>query len=81
MISDTTLSSFIPLQVRKMNPRLRQICGCEIFTIPKNIYIDLNIFKRNFVSDLKQKPVVRNTHTSVYSTTSSEHNKEKNSKW
>ena len=28
LISDTTLRSFIPPQVRKMTPKLCQICGC-----------------------------------------------------
>ena len=30
LISDTTLSSFIPPQVYKTTPKLCQICGCEI---------------------------------------------------
>ena len=29
LISDTALRSFIPPQVRKMTPKLRQICRCE----------------------------------------------------
>ena len=44
LISDTTLKSFIPPQVRKMYPKLRQICGCELCIIPKDIQIGLNIF-------------------------------------
>ena len=44
LIKYTTLRSFIPPQVRKMNPRLRQICGCEICTITKAVQIDLNWF-------------------------------------
>ena len=44
LISDTTLRSFIPLQVRKMTPKLRQICGCALFIIPKDMQIYLNRF-------------------------------------
>ena len=35
LISYTTLSMFKPPQVRKMTPKLRQICGCDLFIIPK----------------------------------------------
>ena len=45
-ISDATLRSFIPPQVWKITPRLRQICGCELCMIPKGINIDLNIFRK-----------------------------------
>ena len=34
LISDTTLRSFIPPQIRKMTPRLHHICGCEICINP-----------------------------------------------
>ena len=37
LISDTTLRSFIPPQVRKMTPKLGQICRYEIFIIRKDI--------------------------------------------
>ena len=37
LISDTILRLFITPQVRKMTPKLRQICRCEIFIIPKDI--------------------------------------------
>ena len=47
LISDTTLRSFIPPKFRKMTSKLRQICGCELFIIPKDIQIDLNIFIKN----------------------------------
>ena len=40
LIGDTTLSSFIPPQVQKMTPKLCQICGCEIWIIPKYMQID-----------------------------------------
>ena len=33
MISDTKLRSFITPQISKINPKLFQICGCEIFII------------------------------------------------
>ena len=60
-----------------MNPILRQICGCEIFIISKDIQIDLNIFKTNIVLDLQQKSVGRNTRISLFSTTSAAHYKDK----
>ena len=37
MICDKTLRLFIPTQVRKMTPKLRQICGCEICIIPNHM--------------------------------------------
>ena len=59
LISDTTLRSFIPPQFRKMNPILHHICGCEIFIIPKNTHIDLNIFRTKIVSYLQHNFVGR----------------------
>ena len=52
LIRDTTLMLFIPPQVRKMPPKLRQICGCEICIIPKDMQIDLHIFRTIIVTDL-----------------------------
>ena len=37
MICDKTLRLFIPTQVRKMTPKLRQICGCEICIISNHM--------------------------------------------
>ena len=73
MISDTTLRLFIPLQVRKKNPRLRQICGCDILISPKVIQIDFNRPRTKIVTDLQQKYVRRNTCNSEVSTTSASH--------
>ena len=53
LISDTTLRWFIPPQVRKITPRLRHICGCELCIIAKDKNIDLKIFKTILVIDLK----------------------------
>ena len=53
MILDTTLRLLIPPEVCKMTPRLRQIYGCEICIIPKDIHIDLNILRTKLVSDLQ----------------------------
>ena len=53
MISDTTLKSFIPPQVRKMTPKLCHICRCEIWIILKDVQIDLNIFRTILVTDLQ----------------------------
>ena len=69
-IRDKTLRLFIQPQVRKINPRLRQICGCEIFIIPKDVQIDLNRFIKNIVIDLQQKYVGRQTCNSEFSTIS-----------
>ena len=71
LISDTTLRLFIPPQVCKTIPRLHQICGCDIFIIPKDMQIDLNRFRTNMVSDLKHKSVGKHTLNSAYSTKSS----------
>ena len=77
LIKDTTLRSFIPPQVRKMNPRLRQICGCEICTITKAVQIDLNRFNTKRVSYLQQKYIGIHTYNNAYSTTIAAHYKEK----
>ena len=37
LISDTTLRSLIPLQVRKTTPKLCHICGFDICIIPKDM--------------------------------------------
>ena len=42
LISDTTLRSFIPPQVRKRTTKLRQNCGYEICIITKDIQVDFN---------------------------------------
>ena len=71
LISDTTLRLFIPPQVRKMTPKLRQICGCEICIITKDMNIDLNIYRTRLVINLKHKYVVIHTHNNLFSTKSS----------
>ena len=71
LISDTTLRSFIPLQVRKMTPKLCQICICEICIIPNDMHIYLNISRTRLVIYLQQKYVVIHTRNSLFSTTSS----------
>ena len=49
LISDTILRLFIPPQFWKKNPRLRQICGCDIFIIIKDIHIVLIYSKKVFI--------------------------------
>ena len=61
---------FIPPHVRKMTPKLLQICGCEIFIIPKDMWIDLNIFRERLVTDLQHNSIRRHTRNSLFSTTS-----------
>ena len=43
LISYTTLRSFIPPQVSKITPKLRQICGCELCIITNDMQIDLKL--------------------------------------
>ena len=50
LISDTTLSQFIPPQVCKMTPKLLQIYGCKICIIPKDTQMDLNRFRTRLVT-------------------------------
>ena len=76
MISDTILRSFIPPQIREMTPKLRDICGCELCIIPKDMQIYLNIFRTRRVIYLQQKYVVRHKHNSLFSTTSNAHYKD-----
>ena len=72
---DTILRSFMPPQVSKITPKLRQICGCEVCIIPKDIHIDLNIFRTILVTYLQQKSVGSHTHNILFSTTSAAHYK------
>ena len=62
MRSDEILRSFIP------TPKLRYICGCNVCIIPKDVHIDLNIFRTNLVIGLQQRYIRRYTRNSSYST-------------
>ena len=73
----STLRLFIPPQVCKMTPILRQICGCEICIISKYVQIDLNIFRTNIVSYFQQIYVGRHIRNSPFSTKSYVNYKEK----
>ena len=66
---------FSPPQVREMTAKLCQICGCDIFIIPKDMHIDLNIFRRRLVKYLQQKSLGRHTYKSLFVTTSAAHYK------
>ena len=69
MISDAKLRLFIPPQVWKMTSKLHQICGCEIYIIPKYMKIYLNRSRTRIVTDLQQKYVGRHTYNSLFLTT------------
>ena len=71
LIFDTPLRLFIPLQVLKINLKLRQICGYELFIFNNNIQIDTNKFRTRLVTYLQQKSVMRHTRNSLFSTNSS----------
>ena len=73
LIIDTTLRPCKPPKFCKMTPKLRQICGCNLFVITKDMQIDLNRYITKLVSDLQQKSVRRNTHNSAFSTISDAH--------
>ena len=77
LIIDTTLKSFIPPQVHKMNPKLLQIWVCDICIIPKDMHIDFNLFIIKLVTYLQQKSVGRHTLNRAFSTTSDENYKNK----
>ena len=77
LLIDTTLRSFIPTQVHKMTPKLHQICGYDIWIIPKDIHIDLNDFRTGLVIYLQHKSVRRHTRDSLFSTTIASHYKHK----
>ena len=76
LISDTTLGSFIPPQVRKMAPKLLLIFGYKLCIIPKDIQIDLNIFITILVIYLQQKSARIHTRNSLIITRSAVHYKE-----
>ena len=77
MISDRTLRSFIPPQVQKITPKLRQVCGCEICIIPKDMQLGSNIFRTIPGIYLQHNSVWRHTHNSLFSTISATHYKDK----
>ena len=70
LMSDTTLSSFIPPQDRKMTPKLSQICRCDICVTAKYMKIDLNRLRKILVADIQKNYVERNTRNSLFITTS-----------
>ena len=75
LVSDTKLRSFIAPKVRKMTPKLCQICGCEICIITQDTQIDLNILITILVTYSQQKSFGIHTRNSLFSTTSAEHYK------
>ena len=77
LISDTILRSFVPPQVSKTTPRLRQICGYELCIIPKDMQIYLNRPRTKLVSVLQHKYDGRNKLNSSYITTSAAHYNDK----
>ena len=77
LISETTSRSFITPQVRKMNPKLCQIYGCEICTVPKDMQVDINILRTIIIKYLKQKYVGIHTYNILFSTTSAANYKDK----
>ena len=77
LINYTTLRSFIPPQVRKITPILRQICGYQLCIIPKDLHNGLNIFITNLVTYLQQKSVGVHTLNSEYINKSPAHYKKK----
>ena len=60
-----------------MTPILRQVRGCDICMIPKDVHIDLNIFRTKIVSYLQNKSIGRHTRNSVFSTLITENYKKK----
>ena len=81
MICDTTTISFILPPFSKMTTKLRQICGCEFFIIPKDMQIDLNIFRTILEAYLQQKSVGKHTCNSLFSTKSAANYKDDFSLW
>ena len=53
-----------------MTPKLRQIFGCELCIIPKDIHIYFNISRTRRVTDLQQNYVNRDKHNRLFSTKS-----------
>ena len=73
MISDTTLSSFIPPQVWKITHKLRQICWYDLCPIPKDMKIYLFIFRTWLVTYSQHNSIWRHTLNSLFITTSDSH--------
>ena len=42
IIRDTALRAHLPKNLKKMTPRYKQICCCEICAIPKSLTLSLN---------------------------------------
>ena len=51
-----------------MPPKIRQICGCDICIILKDVQIGFYIFRTRLVTYLQQKYVVRHTRNSIFIT-------------
>ena len=60
-----------------MNLKLRQISGCGIYIIPKDIRVYLNIFRTILVTYLQQRYFGIHIRNSLFSTKSSAHYKDK----
>ena len=70
LISDTTLRSFILPQVPKSTPKLRQLCGCELCIIPKDMQVDINGSRTRVIIYLQQTSFGIHTFNSLFSATS-----------
>ena len=77
LIKYTALRYFIPPQISKMTHKLRHICRYELCIIPKDTQLDLNISRTRIVTDLQQKYIRRHTNSSLFSTKSDAHYKNK----
>ena len=60
-----------------MTPKLRQICGCDIFIIPEGMNIDLIRFSTRPLIYLQQNSAGRHTRNILFITTSYAHYKDK----
>ena len=77
LISDTTLRSLILPQVPKSTPKLRQLCGCELCIIPKDMQVDINGSRTRVIIYLQQTSFGIHTCNSLFSATSAAYYKEK----
>ena len=60
-----------------MNPKLRQICRCELCTIPRDMHIYLNRYRIRLVTNLQQKYVGSHTRKFLFSSASAANYKHK----
>ena len=54
LVSDTSFRSLIPPHIKYMTTKYKQMCGCEIFVMIKNLQNDLNQYRLSTIHRLEK---------------------------